>query len=113
MPRGRRKKQEIKNLNITVTTLIVISIVSAVLIYFKEGSWGNALSLALGGVLGFIKYFIPIGLFFMALYTAHEKDTKYYPKKIVMFVIILILIDATFSCYRISTGDINPNVTKE
>ena len=23
----------------------------------------------------------------MALYTAHEKDTKYYPKKIVMFVI--------------------------
>ena len=113
MPRGRRKKQETKNLNITVTSLIVISIILAVLIYFKEGTWGNSLSLALGGVLGFIKYFIPIGLFCMALYTAHEKDTKYYSKKLVMFVVILVLIDATFSCYRISTGDINPNVTKE
>lgn len=113
MPRGRKKKQETKNLNITVTTLIVVSIVLGILIYFKEGTFGSSLSLALGGVLGFIKYFIPIGLFLMALYTAHEKDTKYYSKKLLMFIVILFLIDTVFSCYRISTGDINPNASKD
>ena len=113
MPRGRKKKRDTRNLNTTVTALIVIAIVLAILIYSKEGVFGNQLSLALGGVFGFIKYFIPVGLFIMALYTAHEKDTRFYSKKLVMFFIVLILIDAVFSCYRISTGDINPNLGKE
>ena len=109
MPRGRKskKKQMQKKLNIVVAVLIVISILLAVLIYTNSGYLGKTLSPALGGVFGYIKYLIPIGLFAFSLYIAYDKDTKYYIPKIIMFLVILILIDTTLSCYQISKENIN------
>ena len=109
MPRERKskKKQEQKKLNITVAILIVLSILLAVLIYTKSGYLGQTLSPALGGVLGYIKYLVPIALFAFSLYIAYDKDTKYYLPKIVMFFFILVFIDVIFSCYQISKGNID------
>ena len=109
MPRGRKskKKQEQKKLNITVAILIVVSILLAVLIYTKSGYLGQTLSPALGGVLGYIKYLVPIALFAFSLYIAYDKDTKYYVPKIFMFAVILVLIDVIFSCFQISKGNID------
>jgi len=109
MPRGRKskKKQEQKKLNITVAILIVVSILLAVLIYTKSGYLGQTLSPALGGVLGYIKYLVPIALFAFSLYIAYDKDTKYYLPKIFMFAVILILIDVIFSSFQISKGNID------
>ncbi len=109
MPRGRKskKKQEQKKLNITVAILIVLSILLAVLIYTKSGYLGQTLSPALGGVLGYIKYLVPIALFAFSLYIAYDKDTKYYLPKIFMFVCILVLIDVVFSCFQVSKGNID------
>ena len=109
MPRGRKskKKQEQKKLNITVAILIVVSILLAVLIYTKSGYLGQTLSPALGGVLGYIKYLVPIALFAFSLYIAYDKDTKYYLPKIFMFAVILVLIDVIFSSFQISKGNID------
>ena len=109
MPRGRKskKKQEQKKLNITVAVLIVVSILLAVLIYTKSGYLGQTLSPALGGVLGYIKYLVPIALFGFSLYIAYDKDTKYYVPKIFMFAVILVLIDVIFSSFQISKGNID------
>ncbi len=109
MPRGKGKKkkqEETRKLNITVTVLLVIAVLSAVLIYTKQGKLGQTLAPALGGILGYIKYLLPIGLGAIAIYIAHEKDTKYYSKKLVMFLVILVLIDCVFSCSQISKGNI-------
>lgn len=108
MPRGRKskKKQEQKKLSIIVAILLVLSILLAVLIYTKSGYLGQTLSPALGGVLGYIKYLIPIGLFAFTIYIAYDKDTKYYIPKIVMLLAILLLIDVVFSCFQISKGNI-------
>ena len=113
MPRGRKKKKQANNqLNATVMALIVISILLAVLIYSKQGYLGETLSPVLGGVFGYIKYLVPIGLFMMALYIAHEKESRAsYSKKLIMFLIVLILIDSVLSCYQVSKGNIDP--TKE
>ena len=88
MPRGRKKKKETRNLNIIVTTLIFLSILLGVLIYSKQGALGKNLSPALGGVLGVIKYFIPIGLFIVAIEIAHEGNTRNYGKKLFMFLVV-------------------------
>ena len=106
MPKGRKKKQETKKLNVTVTLLIVLSILLAVLIYTKQVYLGKTLSPWLGGGLGYIKYFVPIGLALIAIYIAYEKDTTYYAKKVVMFFIILILIDIIFSTFQVSKGNL-------
>ena len=115
MPRGRRKKkkQQQKKLNITVAILIVLSILLAVLIYTKSGYLGQSLSPALGGVLGYIKYLVPVALFAFSLYIAYDKDTKYYLPKIFMFICILVLIDVIFSCYQISKGNIDISATTD
>ena len=109
MPRGRKskKKQLQRKLNIIVATLIVLSILLAVLIYTKSGYLGQTLSPALGGIFGYIKYLVPVGFFVFALYLAYDKDTKYYIPKIIMLIVILLLIDTTLSCYQISTGNIS------
>ena len=104
----KRKEKELqRKLNVTVMVIIVVSILLAILIYTKSGYLGKTLSPALGGVFGYIKYLIPVGLLCMALYIAHEKDTKYYSKKLVMFLIILVLIDVVLTCYQVSSGNID------
>ena len=114
MPKGRKskKKQMQKKLNITVAVLIVLSILSAVLIYTQSGYLGKTLSPALGGILGYIKYLFPIGLLFIALYLAYDKDTKYYLPKVFMLLCILVLVDVVLSAYQISNNniDISQNV---
>ena len=107
MPRGRKKKQDKRNLNIIVTTLMFLSILLGVLIYSKQGNLGRNLSPALGGVLGIIKYFIPIGLFIVAVEIAKENNTRNYGQKILMFFLVLLLFDCVSSCYRVSTGDLD------
>ena len=106
----KRKEKELqRKLNITVMIIIVVSILLAILIYTKSGYLGKSLSPMLGGVFGYIKYLIPVGLMIMALYIAHDRDTKYYSTKLIMFIVILVLIDVVLTCYQVSSGNIDVN----
>ncbi len=105
----RREKELQRKLNMTVMILIVVSIILAILIYTKSGYLGKTLSPALGGVFGYIKYLIPVGLLCMSFYIAHERDTKYYSTKLVMFLAVLVFIDVILSCYQFSKGNIEIN----
>ena len=104
---GRRKKKDEKNLGITVLVLILISIVLAVLIYTRSGYIGKNLSPALGGIFGYIKYFIPVFLFLGAVNTLREKDYLNYRKKIGMIIIIMIFIDIVLATSQISSGNLD------
>ena len=106
----KRKEKELqRKLNITVMIIIVVSILLAILIYTKSGYLGKSLSPMLGGVFGYIKYLIPVGLMIMALYIAHDRDTKYYSTKLTMFLVILVLVDVVLTCYQVSSGNIDVN----
>ena len=68
--RGRKKKKE-TNLNILVAGLIMSSIVLGVLIYTNSGTIGEFLSPFLGGIMGYVKYILPImimGLFIQGIW---------------------------------------------
>ncbi len=108
---NKKKKQEQKKLNIIVMSMIVLSILLGVLIYTKSGYLGRTLSPALGGVLGYIKYLLPVGLLAMAFYIAHERDTKHYRSKILMLLVILVLIDVVLASYQLSTNGIDVNAS--
>ena len=104
MPRGKSKKKQLeeKKLNATVVIMIVLAILLGVLIYMKAGVVGETISPVLGGVFGYIKYLIPPGLFLMAVYVAINREIGTYPKKLIMFVVILVLVDAVLACYQFS-----------
>lgn len=111
--KSETKRKKAKKLNVIVTVLIVISILLGAIIFLKEGILGKSLGPILGGVLGFIKYLLPFGLFFMALYIAHEKDTKYYGGKIAMLLTILLMVDVILATYQFSIGNIDSNASTE
>ena len=71
--RGRKKKAKV-SIDVAVVVMILVSILLAVLIYTKSGFLGEHLSPALGGIMGFIKYIIPVGTFAIAIYLAYDKD---------------------------------------
>ena len=81
--RGRRKKNKI-DINIAVVVLVLLSILLMILIYTKSGSVGATLSPMLGGVMGFIKYIIPIGMLLIAIYMTHN-DKEYLVSKLIQY----------------------------
>ena len=107
--RGRKAKKTSKfDINVAVVFMFLISILLAILIYTKSGYIGEHLSPILGGIMGVIKYIIPIGTFLIAIYMTTE-DKDYLVSKLVQYGIFLICIATMLSVFQFSnnTFDIN------
>jgi len=77
-----------------------------VLIYGETGAIGVVLSPVLGGIIGFIKYLIPIGTLAIAVSVARD-DRDYVFSKLIQYVIFLACIAAMLTIFQISKGTIN------
>lgn len=108
---GRKKKKKssnksVGNIDLAVIVLLVISILLFVLIYGETGAIGQMLSPMLGGIIGFIKYIIPIGTIAIAVCIAKE-DRNYLISKLIQYAIFLACIAGMLTIYQISKGAIN------
>ena len=97
--RGRKKKSNKIDANIAVVVLVLLSILLMILIYTKSGSLGAELSPMLGGIMGFIKYIIPIGLLLIAIYMTHN-DKEYITHKLIQYGIFLVCIATMLSLFQ-------------
>ncbi len=102
--RGRKKKKQI-NINVVVAVMIIASILLAVLIYTNSGFIGEHLSPFLGGIMGYVKYILPIGVFILAIYIAYQGETS-WSKKIVQFSVLLLCIAIIMNVYEIYQGTV-------
>ena len=109
-PGSKNKKNNIgKNnirKNIYIVFLLILSVLLAVLIYGKTGYIGEHLSPILGGIIGWIKFLIPVGVFTIAISTACDK-TELASRKIIELFVFLVCISAIFSIYQISEGTLS------
>lgn len=85
--RGRKKKKD--NANISIITMVIFSVLLGVLIYNQSGIMGQQISSILSGVMGFIKYIVPIGTFLIAIYKLCNKKEDTYIK---LFQYALLLV---------------------
>ena len=106
--RGRRTKKSKLDINVAVVFMFLISILLAILIYTKSGYIGEHLSPILGGIMGVIKYIIPIGTFLIAIYMTTE-DKEYLISKLIQYGIFLVCIATILSVFQYSNGNININ----
>ena len=106
--RGRRAKKNKIDINVAVVFMFLISILLAILIYTKSGYIGEHLSPILGGIMGAIKYIIPIGTFLIAIYMTTE-DKDYLISKLVQYGIFLVCVATMLSVFQFSNGNINVN----
>lgn len=106
--RTRKKKNNIDK-NLVVVVMIITSLLLCVLIYAQSGWIGEHLSPVLGGIMGWIKYIIPIGTLAMAIKIAVD-DKEYLSKKIVNYIIFLVCIAATMVIVEINKGVLSINL---
>ena len=106
--RGRRAKKDKIDINVAVVGMLLISILLAILIYTKSGYIGEHLSPILGGIMGSIKYIIPVGTFLIAIYMASE-DKEYLISKLIQYGIFLVCIATMLSVFQFSNNNFDIN----
>ena len=103
--RYKKKKKSASNLDIAIITLIVLSVLLAVLIYTKSGVIGIKLNEILGGMFGVMQYVLPIGMFAVAIKIACDGTEDLTPK-LVQYGIAIISLSIVFSVFQISSGEL-------
>ena len=109
MATKKRKYQKKKKENIDIKTisLMVFSVLLAVLLFANSGKLGQQLNDVLGGMIGWLRYVLPIGTFAIAIKIAcNEKEDEYITHKLTQYAILLICIVVVMSVYQISQGNL-------
>ncbi|MBQ3415394.1 MAG: DNA translocase FtsK [Clostridia bacterium] len=104
--KAKRKKKTASKLDLTVVGIIIGSILLAVLIYSKSGFIGIKLNEVLGGMLGIIRYLVPIGTLAVGIKLACA-DNDYVSSKLVQFGIFLISVAIVMSLVQVSGGSLD------
>ena len=104
--KSKSKSQNVK-FNVQWMAMLLLSFLMIAFVYFKQGKIGNEISLALGGVFGLIKYFLPIAMLIFTIFIVAEGDRKNV-FKIFSFFLFFLMINILLATYQISNGNINP-----
>ena len=107
--KNSNSKKRKNGINIDLAVMFIVSILLFVLIYGEKGVIGEILSPALGGIVGVIKYIIPIGFLVLTVCIAKD-DRNYITSKLIQYAVLLACIAATLSIYHISKGNINADL---
>ena len=88
----RRKSNKSQELNLNIIGTIIFSVLLAVLLYTNSGEVGQKLNEILGGLMGILRYVLPIGTFAIAIKMACKDEEDYVTRKLVQYAIMLICI---------------------
>ena len=115
--RKNSRRSKTNKVDIQIVILFVISILLAILIYTKSGVLGENLSPVLGGMIGWMKYIIPIGTFIIAIYLVYD-DKSYLNNKLIKYVLFLLCTSLIMCEYQFITGGLEKegefwNIVKE
>ena len=100
----KRKKE---NIDIKIIGVIIFSILLAVLLYGNSGQIGMQLNDILGGMIGWLRFVLPIGTFAIAIKLAcNDKEEEYISHKLMQYAILIICISIVMSVYQISQGNL-------
>ena len=99
-----RAKKRASNIDLAVVGLIILSVLLCVLIYGKSGIIGIKLNEILGGMMGIIKYILPIGTFLIGIKIALNND-EYLTSKLTQYAVLLISIAVLMTAWQINSGE--------
>jgi len=88
--KSSKKKKQQKKQDISLIVVIILSVLLTVLIYAQSGAIGIALSDFFGGMIGILKYILPLGAFAVAIKMACIDDDGYIIKNRSICIIVNI-----------------------
>ena len=101
----KRKKVD-KNLQFLIVA--IISVLLGILIYVKSGYIGKTLSPMLGGIVGVIKYIVPVGTLLVGVSLLHE-DKDYLRSKLIQYIFVIICICSIMTISQVRDRELNMN----
>lgn len=108
MAKTKKRRKKKSGINLSVIIMFILSILSLILIYTNAGYIGEHLSPMLGGIMGWIKYVIPVGMFLITIQMA-SKNKEYLISKLLQYVILIMCITSTITIFQISKRNLNIN----
>ena len=100
----KRRKQK-DNIDLKTIGTIIFSVLLAVLLYTNSGTLGKGLNEFLGGIMGVLRYILPVGTFAIAIKIAcNDEEEQYITQKLTQYGILLICVSVVMSVYQISIG---------
>lgn len=99
------KKKKSSSIDLAVIGCFVIGILLMILIYAETGTLGEVLSPVLGGIIGKVKYIIPLGMIGISI-SLVKNDKDYLFSKICQFLVFTACIAAMMSIYQISKATV-------
>lgn len=103
---NKRAKKRTSNIDLAIVALMILSVLLCVLIYGKSGIIGIKLNEILGGMMGIIKYILPIGTFAIGIKLALDDD-EYLTAKLTQYAILLISVAVLMSAWQINSGEMS------
>lgn len=100
---NKKAKKRASNMDLAVVAIIILSILLCVLIYGNSGIVGVKLNEILGGMMGIIKYILPIGTFLIGIKLALDDD-EYLTSKLTQYTVLLISVAVLMSAWQINSG---------
>ena len=98
-------KKRASKIDLTVVALMILSVLLTVLIYGKSGVIGIKLNEILGGLMGIIKYVLPIGIFAVSIKIASE-DSEYMSSKLIQYAVLLLTFSVMMCVYQVGKGQL-------
>ena len=105
--RRKKKNDDIKK-NVQITLLIIFSVLLGFLIFSESGLLGQGISTILGGLMSWVKYVLPIGIFILGVYLIFNKSEGLKGKAI-LYLALLLSIMVIFSVNQFSGGTFGIN----
>ncbi len=106
--KGSSNKRRKIDKNIRFFMITIVSILLAILIYVKSGYIGKSLSPMLGGLMGIIKYIVPIGTFIIGV-TMLKEDKDYLKSKLIQYTLVIMCICSIMTIIQINSQELNIN----
>ena len=103
---GQKKRKNTSSIDLAVIGSFAVGVLLIVLIYGETGAMGQVLSPVLGGIVGIIKYIIPLGIIGISISFA-KNDKDYLFSKICQYIVFLSCIAAMMSIFQVSKGNLN------
>ena len=94
------------DVDLAVISMVVVGILLFVLIYAETGTVGGIIGPAMGGIIGKIKFVIPIGFFALGINLMREKKA-YVSSKLFQYALFLGCIASLLTIFQVSKGTIN------
>lgn len=106
--KSTKNKKSSSNVNIAAIVTVLLSIVVAGLVYTRSGYIGEQLSDVLGGMMGWLKYVLPVGSFVVAIKVSGNQ-TQSLSTKLLQYALLLICISVVASSHEFGNSSLNAN----